>query len=214
MQVVFGGSFDPFHLGHFQMLQQCADQLSPETIRILPCYQQALKSHQALDSKHRLSMLELIAKQLNDDSEVNTIVDDFEIKQNGTNYSIDTLKHLQNSIKQPIVFMMGEDSILNIKKWKHWQDILNYCHIAVVKRNGDQKNNDLKESLPSDWQKNWLDTLDFKHKIHNTQFGYIGQIEMDCVDINSSHIRENIEDSQVLLPAVIFNYLNENKLYK
>jgi len=216
VQVILGGSFDPFHLGHLQMLRESIKQLSPKTLRVLPCFQQALKTHKAVESKHRLAMLELIVNQENEKMTCDVLVDDFEISQNQINYSIETLKHFSNTFDESLVFLMGEDSILNIQKWKHWEQLLDVCHIALVKRKVTNKTDthDLFDCLPQTWQSKWVDSSVFKQSIKNQKAGLICQVEMDYVDISSSHIKMNINDSQALLPAVIFDYINEHELYK
>jgi len=225
VQVILGGSFDPFHLGHLQMLRESVEQLSPKCLRVLPCFQQALKTHTAVESKHRLAMLDLIVNQENKQMNCDVLLDDFEISQNQINYSIETLKQLSITFGENLVFLMGEDSILNIQKWKHWEQLLDVCHIALVKRKATQtdkntnknKNKtgiqDLFDCLPQAWQPNWVELSEFKQSIKNQKAGLICQIEMDYVDISSSFIKANINDSQALLPAVIFDYINAHKLY-
>ncbi|MCJ8313478.1 MAG: nicotinate (nicotinamide) nucleotide adenylyltransferase [Saccharospirillaceae bacterium] len=227
VQVILGGSFDPFHLGHLQMLRESIDQLSPKYLRVLPCFQQALKSHTAIKSKHRMAMLKLIVKQVNTEQkdkpkQCNVLLDDFEISQNQINYSIKTLTQFSNTFDESLVFLMGEDSILNIQKWKQWEQLLDVCHIAIVKRKVKRKvkqtnktdKQDLFDCLPQTWQPKWVDLSVFKQSIKNQKAGLICQIEMDYVDISSSFIKTNLNDSQALLPAVIFDYINEHQLYK
>ena len=218
VQVILGGSFDPFHLGHLQMLHESIEQLSPKTLRILPCFQQALKTNQAVASHHRLAMLNLIVEQVNEKYDVEIVVDDFEISQNQVNYSVDTLKHFSEKTQDSLIFLMGEDSILNIKKWKQWDSLLKYCHIALIKRKIETKKQtdkyDLFDFIPTVWQSKWIDLSGFNQAIQTQQAGLICQLEMDYVDISSSRIKTNINDSQNLLPAVIFDYINEHQLYK
>lgn len=124
--VLFGGTFDPPHLGHKELVTYVQKILNPNRIVALPCFIQPLKNSDNASPVQRLQMSQLLFDH----------VSDFEISKCGVSYSIDTILHFKKEFKDyKIMFVMGADSFLNIKKWKSYKEIMELANIVIVSRN-------------------------------------------------------------------------------
>ena len=118
---VFGGSFDPVHLGHLILAENCRQQANLDQVLFIPC---AMSPHKR-DGAHgtdrqRLEMLDLAIGGHRD-----FVRSDMEIKRGGVSYTIDTLRELEES--QPDnewFFLMGADSLESFSSWKEPDEIL------------------------------------------------------------------------------------------
>ena len=109
----FGGSFDPIHIGHLATACFLTDYLALEKLYFLPAYLSPLKT-QSLASQHRVAMIKLAIAPLS-----KLGIDERELLRPPPSYTIDTLKNLRQQYgqQQPIAFIMGMDSFLNLTKF-------------------------------------------------------------------------------------------------
>ncbi len=130
--IIFGGSFDPPHQGHRMLADHVRDIFKPEKIIVVPCFIQPLKDAQSAPAEHRLQMAKLLF------GNSNFLVSDYEIKKGEVSYSIDTINHFKGLFEgAEIYFLMGEDSFMNIEKWKRYEELLGLCKYIVVSRTKD-----------------------------------------------------------------------------
>ena len=113
---ILGGTFNPVHIGHIMLADKTIEQYPDiEKIVIMPNNLPAYKnSHELVDSKHRIRMLELATEDRDYVS-----ISDLEIKRGGATYTIDTLREIKNinpSLK--IYFIIGADSLFQFEKWR------------------------------------------------------------------------------------------------
>lgn len=64
MKVIFGGTFDPVHVGHLRMANELAETLSVKAVSLMPCYEAVHKQKVGASSEHRLNMLALAIKTI------------------------------------------------------------------------------------------------------------------------------------------------------
>jgi nicotinate (nicotinamide) nucleotide adenylyltransferase len=129
VKAIFGGTFDPPHLGHLLPLQEIADVAQLSAIALLPANIPVFKKDVTL-ARHRIAMTKLLCELDNRLS-----VDLTEFAREDTSYTIDTLINLkQQNPQQPIIFIIGLDSLLTIHLWERWRQLFDYCHILVMQR--------------------------------------------------------------------------------
>ena len=134
MIAIFGGTFDPVHLGHINMAKQCVNALNLNTLYFMPCALPAHKMAPGISTEHRVAMLNAAIApypffQL----------DLRELHRTGPSYSLLSLQELRaQHPNTPIVFLIGMDSFNNLDKWYQWQAITQLCHIVVYQRPGQQ----------------------------------------------------------------------------
>lgn len=129
---LFGGSFDPVHLGHVATATALRSRFGFDEIRFLPAARSPLKAG-VTAGEHRLAMLRLALA----DKEGLTI-DEGELHQPPPSYTIDSLRRVRREIgpAPSLVFILGLDSFLELPRWKAWQALTGLAHLLVVSRPG------------------------------------------------------------------------------
>jgi len=123
--ILFGGSFDPIHLGHIEIIKE-ASKL--DEVIVLPNYLNPLKNSFAAPADIRLKWIKKSIKDIQ-----NVKVSDFEIKQNKPCYTIDTIKHFKQFYDK-ISFIIGADNLATLNKWKNIDELRNLIEFIVVTR--------------------------------------------------------------------------------
>lgn len=130
--LLYGGSFDPIHLGHVSILNSCLEQL--EEIRqvvLLPCAQSPGKSRALASDADRLRWLELAFPD-------EVLVWTEEILRGGESYMIETLKVAASlgARSESLFLLVGSDSYNSLDHWKHSDQLRDYTRIVVADRPG------------------------------------------------------------------------------
>lgn len=133
---VFGGTFDPIHVGHLILAEFCREQLRLDALRFVPAAMSPLKvGQEAVAPKVRLEMVQLAIS-----GNPHFQVDDREIRRGGTSYTVDTLHEISAELPEAdLVFLMGADSLGDLDKWRKPEEICQLAEIAVVARGGHAK---------------------------------------------------------------------------
>ncbi len=131
---VFGGSFDPIHNGHIELLRVCIRALQPDRTLVIPAAVSPFKlDRSGTSAAHRLEMCRLAFEY--DES---ITVSDIEIKREGPSYTFLTLRELKAQDPEGTIFLItGADSFLTIQDWKNPEEIFRSAVIAAVPRNSD-----------------------------------------------------------------------------
>jgi nicotinate-nucleotide adenylyltransferase len=127
MKALFGGSFDPVHLGHVEIVKK-AFKYADEII-ILPNYLNPLKNSFSAPPDIRFRWLNEVFKDIK-----GVYVSDYEIKKNRPVYSIESIKHFN-----PDFFIIGSDNLKTLHKWHKIDEILNLTEFIVANRGGVDK---------------------------------------------------------------------------
>lgn len=129
---LYGGSFDPVHRGHVATAEALRDSLGFREIRFLPAARSPLKAG-ATANHHRAAMLELALA-----GRPGLVLDRSELEQPPPSYTIDTLRRVRAALgpAEPLAFILGLDSFLELPRWKDWQALTGPAHLLVVSRPG------------------------------------------------------------------------------
>lgn len=130
---VYGGSFDPIHLGHLLIAEIAREQLNLSEVLFIPAAVSPLKqSQQPTDPKHRVEMIRLA---IGGNSHFR--LDERELRRGGASYTVDTLTELNAEFDDAeLVFMMGADSLVDFHAWREPAKICELAFVAVVARGG------------------------------------------------------------------------------
>ena len=123
--ILFGGSFDPIHLGHIEIIKQIAKL---DKVIVIPNYLNPLKNNFSAPAQLRLKWIKKAIKDIK-----GVEVSDFEIKQNKPCYTIDTIKHFKQFYDK-ISFVIGADNLKTLDKWKNIDELKNLVEFIVVTR--------------------------------------------------------------------------------
>ncbi|NKF49572.1 nicotinate-nucleotide adenylyltransferase [Shewanella sp. WXL01] len=131
---ILGGTFDPIHQGHIQPALAVQQQLELDEVWLMPNHIPPHKSSTQVSTAHRLNMVKLECAQ-----HPELKLCDIEINRDSPSYSVVTLQQLSEQYPQhEFYFIMGMDSFVNLDKWHQWQQLFQYCHIALCARPGWQ----------------------------------------------------------------------------
>ena len=126
---IFGGTFDPPHFAHAEIIEQAKAQLEADLVIVVPCGQPVHKLYTS-ESKHRLEMAKLAFSHLE-----NTVVSSFEVKKARKSFSLYTLKHFRRKYKRAeLFFIIGSDSLEDFPNWYKPEELASLAQIAVVGR--------------------------------------------------------------------------------
>jgi len=190
---IFGGTFDPPHLGHLAIAEAIRDRLKIDAILFVPAYLPPHKTSHPLSSvDDRLRMLELAIK-----GRTGFEISNIEILRKGISFSIDTIRQLKqerNLQREELFFLMGADSLRELHTWKDPDQILAESRVLVVKRPAC----DIKFVQPN-----------FRDKIE--------LIEAPLLELSSSMIRHNVKGGASIDSMVtkeVADYIHREGLYK
>ena len=186
---IFGGSFDPPHIGHLSILKYCEKSFGLEKIIIVPTGIPPHKNVCKASARQRFEMCRLAFGDY--------IVSDYETNKTGYSYSADMLEYFKGIYpNDELYFIIGGDSAAYIDKWHEPERIFAAAKIIVAKRNADD------EKAIEEQEKR------FGIKIYSA--------ENPLVDISSTNIREKIKESGVVygVTDAVKEYIIENNLYR
>lgn len=131
---IFGGTFDPPHVGHLLMASDARDSLELDMLIFVPAGAQPFKidSPPQASGQERLEMLRLAVAD-----DPNYAVDDAEINRKGLSFTVDTLEHLAARYAgSELFFLLGQDAMAGFPQWRNPERILELATLAVVTRSG------------------------------------------------------------------------------
>ncbi len=193
---IFGGSFDPFHLGHRHVLDTVTRHQNITKLLVVPAYQSPLKPVTHASTDHRIQMC-----QLGIQDQPKWEVWDWETRQESPSYTIDTVLHLQHEFKgfDPIL-IMGSDSASTLSTWHRFSELISLISVIVVHR-------DIPDFSPN----TVVTQIALEHR-HRFTF-----IEIPPVAITATNIRDRLKSGQSindLVGPAVARYIRREGLYR
>jgi nicotinate-nucleotide adenylyltransferase len=129
---VFGGSFDPPHIGHVAIVQAALAQLPIDLLIVVPTYLNPFKKSFAAPPSLRLRWLKKIFLPYK-----KVRVCDFEIRQNRPTYAIETVRYLKKRYAPTkIYYLIGSDNLVHLHKWHNYKKLKKEVEFVVFTRRG------------------------------------------------------------------------------
>jgi nicotinate-nucleotide adenylyltransferase len=208
---IFGGTFDPIHIGHLRAALEIAEELELEKVYMVPS---ALPPHKTSAPTTKFShRLEMIKLAVGTSSLLGYL--DLEGKRSGPSYSIDTLRELYEIFGEntEFFFIIGLDAFLEIKTWKEYEKLFEYANFVVVGR-GEHKKEDFET---------FMSGLGINVKRKAGSGGFVLPSEKQILfkkttrmDISATSIRTKVVQGgsiDFLVPKSVNKYIKEKKLY-
>lgn len=131
---LFGGSFDPPHLGHLAFARFALDALAPERLLWLPAGRQWQKPDQVMAAGvHRVQMLQLLIA-----GEPRFAIDDRELHRRGPSFTADTLREFKAEAPDAeLMFLIGQDQYARLPTWYRAETVAQLATLVVVPRAGE-----------------------------------------------------------------------------
>ena len=192
---LFGGSFDPPHLGHVKLVTAAAARCELDRAVIIPAACSPFKQNVYCGDADRMEMCRLSFPSICE-------ISDYEISRGGVSYTVETVRHFRRLYPGTELFLIvGEDQLLLFPKWYRWKEILrNAGLIAAVRSSG--KNRALLERFADERLREW---------------GAVTVLEFTPIPISSTMLRralaENAPTEGMLTPETA-DYIKEKGLYR
>lgn len=188
---LFFGTFNPIHIGHLIIANHMAEYSDLEKIwLVITPHNPFKKKSSLLDNHHRYQLVQLAIENY-PKIEASTI--EFNLPQ--PNYTTNTLVHLREKYPQhEFCLIMGEDNLKSLEKWKNYESILENHEIYVYPRISSGEVEDQFNENPA-----------------------INRIDAPVIELSSTAIRKAIQkgkNCKPLLPAEVWNYIDEMNFYK
>lgn len=130
---LFGGSFDPVHLGHLLVAQAAIEELGLDRLFFIPAAQSPFKpENKPAPDAVRLQLLRLALA-----GKTNCEVDEQEIRRGGTSYTIETLRDYANRFPgAELFYLIGADNAANLTGWREPAELARLAEFVAVPRPG------------------------------------------------------------------------------
>ena len=195
---IYGGSFDPIHLGHLLLAESCREACALDEVWFLPCANPPHKPAGSLTpGKLRAEMIEL-AIAGNRDFGVCRI----ELERSGPSFTVDTLRQLtEQHPATEFCFLMGADSLADLPLWREPRTILELAEVIAVNRG--------HQAPPS---------LDLLEALLGSQVrDRISLVTMQAVDISATDVRDRVRanlSTRYRVPRAVEAYIAQHGLYR
>lgn len=204
---IFGGTFDPIHIGHLRMALELKQQLGLDEMRLLPCHKPPHRTAPQVSSQQRADMLRIALKACPE-----LQLDERELARDKPSYTFDTLQNFREELGAEIslVLCMGEDAFAGLPGWHRWQELIQLAHIVVIARPG--------WALPQtgevrDLINRYAGNAD---GLAQQPAGSVVLQSLRLLPISATEIRQQISaghSAQFLVPEGVWDYICEHNLY-
>ncbi len=193
---VFGGTFNPIHNGHCEIINEIIGLSEVEKVIVIPT---RIPPHKSVDfmasEEARLEMCRLATEDIGD-----VEISDIELKREGKSYTVDTLADIRRLYpEKDVAITIGADMVVTFDEWKDYKEIIANSKIIAFSRTTTdfgcyQKGLDMLNDLGAD----------------------LITVKKQICDISSSKIRELLasgQDVSEFLPKKVFSYMIGNNIY-
>ena len=138
---VFGGTFNPLHVGHAMLADTIIKELGYDKVLFVPTYAPPHKDvSKIVDAKHRM---EMISRFCASEGEGHFELEPCEVERGGISYTSDTLEYLtkkyEGKISKKLAFVMGDEVAAEFGKWRNPQKVSDLADLIIVHRYPDVK---------------------------------------------------------------------------
>ena len=205
---IFGGTFDPVHIGHLRLALELKQQLGLDEMRLVPCQKPPHRDAPQASSIQRAEMLSIALEGCPE-----LQLDTRELRRDKPSYTYDTLLELRAELGEEVslVLCMGEDAFAGLSTWYCWQELIHLAHMVVISRPG--------------WNLvEFGEVRDFLHK-HQRDANVLDYARAEAVvlqslrllPISATEIRAQIhagKSAQFLMPEGVWKYITQHNLYR
>lgn len=208
---VYGGTFDPIHLGHLRAAEEAREQLGLERVLFVPSGDPPHKRRPLASAGHRLTMVRR-AVAANPWFRVSTI----EVDRRGRSYTIDTLHAVRAHVASDmaLTLLIGLDAFAEIGTWKRYTELFALADLAVWSRPRATAHR-LRALLPVAARADFCYGPDHQTLVHRTG-NQIRFLSVTAFDVSASDIRSRVQRGlsiRYLVPRSVERYITRHALY-
>jgi len=127
---IFGGTFDPIHIGHLIIASEICEKLELDEIRFVVAPRPPHKNGIIASDEDRVAMVQLAIEQ-----DHRFLIDLREFERPGRSYTVDTIRSFHEEFPdEELIFIMGEDALIDFPNWNNPDVIVDLATIAVASR--------------------------------------------------------------------------------
>ncbi len=208
---IFGGSFNPVHMGHVQSIVDVANKCELEKVIVVPAYQNPLKS--PIDGPNPEQRLEMLNIAFDEYSDLVSI-SDIELQRKGKSYTVDTIAEFAKDYKpEQLHLILGIDSFNQFDQWKDFEKILSMTNLIVTTRPGNSLPFSIDE-IPEGLRPH-IEIFD-RHYTELKSGRNIQFVKITDVNVSASDLRKKIRNDLKVdkyLSYQVEEYIKTNKIY-
>ncbi len=219
---IFGGTFNPIHVGHLIAAENVRDRLGLDMVLFIPANIPPHKSVDVAPSKDRLEMVRLATKD-------NPLfgISDIELRRDEKSYTIDTLWEIKSQTDAELFFIIGSEAFMQIHTWRAPEQIFTMTNFIVMERPGrivgagdfEDYLRELETRLPFVIYRGCekLDEISIFTLESEKMESKIYLTPVIHIDISSTMIRKYIREGKsikYLVPKEVESYIKEKGLYR
>ncbi len=210
LQALFGGTFDPIHYGHLKPVEALAAITGLQQVTLLPNNVPPHRPQPEASPAQRAKMVELAIA-----GNPLFTLDLREMRRSTPSYTVETLREVraERGEQQPLAFIIGQDSLITLHKWHHWQELLTLCHLLVCQRPGYPTHMETPEL------QRWLEQYHTREPqvLQRCAAGKVYLAETPLIDISATQIRQRHHagaSAAELLPPAVSAFIESEGLYR
>jgi nicotinate-nucleotide adenylyltransferase len=208
---LFGGSFNPIHLGHLRAAEEDRERLALDLVYFIPAAAPPHKPPGGLAAaEHRLQMVRIATR-----GNRYFMVSEAEVRRSGRSYTVDTVRYFLSTMRgQPdLHLIMGEDQFAELATWKEAEELVRLCNLAVhTRRMADE------ETAPPTYLA-VIDNFGYSHRedhyVHSSDHT-LTFVSTTFLPISATLIRRKLavrESVRYLVPDDVADYIQRHALY-
>ena len=210
---VFGGTFDPVHLGHLVPAVRAQETFRFDALVFIPAARPPHKLDEApTPFSHRFAMLALATQPYD-----RFFVSDIELDGQGPTYTVDTLRRFrERTPAEHLYFLLGSDSFSQIGSWHRWEELTELAHLVVLHR-ATVWGGELRARVPGTLLSRLRPVEPFA-EVPDPKAGsrLIYLLDHEPFPVSATHLRERLRRGQTireLVPPEVHRYVVKYKLY-
>ncbi len=214
---VFGGSFNPIHLGHLLLADEILELLGLDQILFVPASEPPHKPAGGLaPARDRYAMTELAVR-----GNPRFAISELELRRPGPSYTVDTLEALRGEAGPAAEFylLIGSETFLDLLSWKDPQRLARVARLVVVPRAGSSFDPDGVQALKvlrEIGQERWIRVHPSRPFVESSGKGVL-LVAATSLSISSSELRRRAREGRSLayrVPDAVRQYILEHRLYR
>ena len=201
---IYGGTFNPIHVGHLRAAEDVAEALGLERVLFVPSAQPPHKAEDPRDAIAPAS-LRLAWVRLAVEDNPRFAADPIEVERGGASYLVDTLRALQRREEGELVFLVGCDAFAEMGSWREPRELFRLASYAVTTRPPVRAGH-LGDWLPDVVKEDVEIAADGRSGRHRSAPTWLRLVEIAGVDVSSSDVRSRLREGRsvrYLLPEAV-----------
>jgi nicotinate-nucleotide adenylyltransferase len=204
---IFGGTYDPVHIGHLRVAWEAAEALDAE-VRLMPAHVPPHRAQPLASASDRVAMLRLALA-----GQSRLALDQRELSRPGPSYTVETLRDLRREIgpQRPLLLLVGADAYAGLPTWHDWVELYALAHLVVLTRPGH----------PVEWTgvlalETRARRADRAAILRDAPGGRVLELAVTPLEVSASYLRAEFaagREPRYLVPDAVLAYIRAHRLY-